>query len=289
MTLTLCMGLPGSGKSTWTREQVERHPDRYKRINRDDLRDMIDNGHWSKGREKWIKQAEQRLAALYLEAGFHVIIDDCNLAPTARAMWQEFALKQGVALHIQDFTEVPLETCIERDLKRLKSVGEREIRKMYRQFIEQPVAPPVYNPELADGIICDLDGTLALLHGRNPYDAADCEQDLLNEPVADIVRSFIARAFTVIFTTGRSEKDREPTLRWLQTHGFDVSYGSSRLLYMRAEGDGRPDEVIKQEIYEQYIAGCYNIHLVLDDRSKVVNLWRRSLGLICFQVAEGDF
>src|SRR5512135_3110256 len=39
-------------------------------------------------------------------------------------------------------------------------------------------------------IICDLDGTLALLNGRSPYDASMCLDDGLNVPIAHIVRTY---------------------------------------------------------------------------------------------------
>ena len=57
---------------------------------------------------------------------------------------------------------------------------------------------------------------------------------------------------------------------------------------MRQAGDNRDDRIVKREIYEREIKGRYNVRFVLDDRNKVVALWR-DLGLPCFQVADGDF
>ena len=57
---------------------------------------------------------------------------------------------------------------------------------------------------------------------------------------------------------------------------------------MRSTGDHRNDAIVKQELYEQEIAGKYNVDFCVDDRDRVVDLWR-SLGLTCFQVAEGWF
>jgi predicted kinase len=42
---------------------------------------------------------------------------------------------------MQDFTDVPLATCIERDRQRPASVGEGVIRTMHRQFLAGPVEP----------------------------------------------------------------------------------------------------------------------------------------------------
>jgi len=43
-----------------------------------------------------------------------------------------------------------------------------------------------------------------------------------------------------------------------------------------------------KEIFDNHIAPKYNISYVLDDRDRVVDMWR-SLGLTCFQVDWGNF
>jgi hypothetical protein len=57
---------------------------------------------------------------------------------------------------------------------------------------------------------------------------------------------------------------------------------------MRKTGDSRKDSVVKDELYQEYVAGKYNVFLVLDDRSSVVEFWR-SKGFPCWQVNPGDF
>jgi hypothetical protein len=134
---------------------------------------------------------------------------------------------------------------------------------------------------LPSAIICDLDGTLALLNGRSPYDASTCENDILNEPVAEVLRSFDKT--TIIFMSGRFDTHRAETERWLVHHGFHF-----QLLYMRKAGDMRKDSTMKRELFDEHVRGKYFVRFVLDDRDSVVELWR-SLGLTCFQVAEGNF
>lgn len=41
--------------------------------------------------------------------------------------------------------------------------------------------------DLPKAILCDLDGTLALLQKRNPYDASVAENDLVNYPISNIL------------------------------------------------------------------------------------------------------
>lgn len=57
---------------------------------------------------------------------------------------------------------------------------------------------------------------------------------------------------------------------------------------MRKNNDFRPDEEIKKEIYFDKIINNYNILFILDDRAKVVKMWRE-LKLTCLQVDDGDF
>ena len=276
-------GLPASGKSTWAREQVEQYPGRYKIISKDSLRAMLDCGKWSKGNEQFILKTRNMLILLALEEGYHVLVDDTNLHPKHLEAIREL-VKGKAEVEVKDFTDVPLETCIERDRHRPNYVGEQVIRRMYRDFLH-PSLPqaPVYVEGLPSAIICDLDGTLALFNGRNPYDAAKCEEDIVNGPVLDILGKYANHGCYIILVSGRKEEHRPQTERWLAKHL--ISYHA---LYMRPTDDNRKDSIIKREIYEQHIQCRYNITFVIDDRTQVVQVWR-ALGLTCFQVAEGDY
>lgn len=57
---------------------------------------------------------------------------------------------------------------------------------------------------------------------------------------------------------------------------------------MRQNNDFRSDEIIKKEIYDNNIKNNFDIFFILDDRTKVVNIWR-SFGLICLQVNNYDY
>ena len=142
--------------------------------------------------------------------------------------------------------------------------------------------------ELPQAIICDLDGTLALLNGRSPYDASTCEQDILNRPVADIVRRYLIDPnVRVFFVSGREDKYKRQTKNFIELHFKDISNLDYTLL-MRKAGDYRKDAEIKKEIYDKYINKKYEVLFVLDDRDQVVKFWR-SEGLTCLQVDYGNF
>ncbi len=277
-------GLPASGKSTAARKLLDENPGKYKRINKDDLRAMLDNGHFSRSNEKFVLKMRDLMILQALDEGKHVIIDDTNIHPKHAQRISEL-VKGQAEVEVIDFMHVDVETCIARDLARPHSVGERVIRRMWKEYLGFTQPKLTQDTTLPRAIICDLDGTLALLNGRSPYDATHCDADLLNEPVAAIVRRFQETGHEIIFLSGREDKFREPTLRFLTQHlGAEFPYQ----LIMRASGDMRKDAVIKQELLEREIVPGWCVDFVLDDRNQVVDMWR-GLGLTCMQVDYGDF
>jgi histidinol phosphatase-like enzyme len=140
------------------------------------------------------------------------------------------------------------------------------------------------NPNLPKAIICDLDGTLCLMNGRNPFNASNCDEDLLNEPVANLLKNYHQLGYKILLVSGREDRFKDPTLRFLEKHNitFDA-------LYMRKSKDQRKDSLIKTEIYNDFIKTKYFVEFVLDDRNQVVDMWRKELKLPCFQVFYGDF
>ena len=154
---------------------------------------------------------------------------------------------------------------------------------MYNQFVRsQQIAPIVYNPALADAIIVDMDGTLAIIGDRSPYDVSRCDLDLPNLPVLETVQKW-QDSKVIIIMSGRTDDGKAITEAWLHKHGIKYQH-----IYMREAQDTRKDSIVKQELYQKYVQDKYNISFALDDRQQVVDMWR-SLGMTVFQVAEGDF
>jgi Predicted kinase len=203
--IIMTLGLPGSGKSTWAKQYQAEHPETV-RVNKDELRAMLHNGKHSNGRENFVLQVRDFVVDQALANGHDVIVDDTNFHPKHRQRMEEIAAKHGATVEVKDFTDVPLEICIERDLHRANSVGERVIRQMYRQYVEVN-AKIERNPYVPDAILCDLDGTLALFGDANPYDR-DVTKDKVNQAVRNILW-FCAE--NVILLSGRTEAAREQT------------------------------------------------------------------------------
>ncbi len=293
-------GLPASGKSTYARKLLDENPGTYKRLNKDELRVMLDNNHHTTHNEKFIEKVRDLMLIEALLDGKHVIVDDTNLSDRPVERIKNVVRKfntdhnQQVQVEIKEMN-VSLEECLERDKSRDKKVGDEVILKMHRQHIlkDNSVEPkhdkkhPTYrtqDPSLPKAIICDLDGTLCLMNGRSPFDASRCDEDLPNIPVVNMVRHYHQLGYKIILASGREDTFKPQTMTWLERYG--ISYDR---LIMRVTGDYRKDAIIKKEIFSNHIEGKYFVELVLDDRNQVVDLWRNDLQLPCFQVFYGDF
>lgn len=133
-------------------------------------------------------------------------------------------------------------------------------------------------------VIFDLDGTLALNTGRDPYDWTKVEQDIVNQPIAMLYNMFnVDPQITIFFATARSEEAYEPTTAWLEKN-LQVNW-DKHVLLMRETKDFRPDNEVKKDFYSKYIEPDYDVLMVFEDHDRVVDMYR-SLGLTCLQVGD---
>jgi len=149
-------------------------------------------------------------------------------------------------------------------------------------------------------IIIDLDGTLCNNEHRQHFMTGPKKDwknfyynipwDKPNEWCLEIVNKFIEAGYFILFVTGREFKQciKLDTLRWLRDHDLKPKEDSNIQIFARKEGDFRSDDIVKKEIYFDNIASQYEILFALDDRKRVVEMWR-SIGLTCLQCAEGNF
>lgn len=282
-------GLPASGKSTWAKEYCKDNPE-FIRLNKDDIREELGNPTWSSKFEEQVLSTQRSRGTSALEKGNSIIIDDTNFAEKHSIFWRSIANKLSLEFEERYF-DVDVEECIRRDKGREKRVGADVIRKMYKDHV-RPISIHTddryileQDPLLPRCIICDLDGTLAIHNGRNPYDENKIHTDKLNTHINGILSNYIFLGTKIIYLSGRNESARMNTENWLRAKHAD--YINSTLL-MRPNKDFRPDEIVKREIYEREIKDKYFVEFVLDDRDKVVKMWRE-IGLLCLQVYYGDF
>lgn len=287
LKIILCKGLPASGKSTFAINHCE-NTKSWKRINKDDIREKYSE-EWSPELEKKILNEERQLGISYLHAGYNLIVDDTNLHPKHEAYWREVASVNGWEFSIK-FFDVALDVCIERDSKRTKSVGAKVIKDMYYRYIHKKEEIKsdnrkimIQDHSLTKTVIVDIDGTLALMNNRSPFDYMAAGKDFPNVDLFRLIET-LAKDSKIILLSGREETSREVTENWLKKYGFP----KWEMLLMRAEKDYRPDDVIKKELFDTHIKDKYYIMAVFDDRDKVVKMWR-DMGLLCLQVYYGDF
>ena len=300
--LLILVGAPGSGKSTFARYFL-RTEDNWIRVNRDDFRLMQfgDSLMIPFYEERISKMVEASVLTL-LKSDTNVIIDATNTSlRTIQDMIHTYTEYADISFKVFD---LPVDELVKRCDKRYeetgkfisKSVVERNVANLKHTLEKFDFAPiprkvqvattsyATQDKNLPKAVICDLDGTLSLLNGRDPYNAATCDNDLLNEPVAAVLKMAKQQGYQVILLSGREDKFREPTVRFLDKHqiGYD-------LLLMRTSNDFRKDNIIKRELFEGEIQGKYFVVFLLDDRNQVVDMWRKDLHLPCFQVNYGDF
>ena len=276
----LTKGLPGSGKSYWAKSMLDKFPGKYKIVCKDDIRAMLDNGRFSHANERFVVKIRNMIISQILQNGQSVIAADTNLNDVHELDIRKL-VDDSAEVKIQDFTKVPLEVCIENDLKRFTSVGEAVIRGMYMQYLHEYPAPQ--DSKLPRALVVDLDGTLAIHRGRSPYEFERCGEDEVNPAVLSVLHRFKS-THTIIFLSGRDDSCRKLTEDWLE---FKAGIKVDKL-YMRTTKDSRKDSIVKSELYENFIKDKYHVDFVLDDRDQVVAMWRR-LGISTFQVNYGAF
>src|SRR5690349_9542591 len=295
--LLITRGLPASGKTTFARKLQPQ----VVRVNRDDLRRMLHGERlFTQRAEAQVTQAQRAAVEALLRAHADVIVDDTNLRAKTVREWAELAARHGATFEVHDFTDVPLEECLRRDAERPEDVrvGEAGIRRMHDRYLAgrnlplpvpfvEPGGPGVVyrpDPELPEAVLVDIDGTVALMTGRSPYDWSRVGEDAPNPAVIAAVRAMHAAGNAIVFCSGRDAECREETEAWLELF-VGVPYEA---LFMRPAGDSRKDSIVKREIFDQQIRDRWRVVGVFDDRQQVVRMWR-ALGLTVFQVAEGDF
>lgn len=288
-------GLPASGKSTWAISEYQRDPGNTILVSRDDIRKMI--GCFpigDKDQENLVSKIQDDIIVRGIKEGKDVIVHDTNLNKKSPTRIKKL-FDGDVEFLIADFTNVPVDVCIERDAERDNSVGEAVIKNMARQlqkpwrltpeFMNDVKLSPKYHAKAGTpkAIVVDIDGTLARHDHRSPYNYAMLYTDGVHVHIANLVFHYWNAGYEIIIMSGRPDTYRAETEQWLADN--DIEYHQ---LHMRAGDDRRNDSDVKQELFDKHVRDSYRVDLWLDDRDRVVRRMRK-LGINVIQVAEGDF
>ena len=302
MIIYITIGISGSGKSSFTHEKWLENPTKTVIINRDKIRELLFGFTESSVKEYYqradLNKLEKEVTKYENLLIKEAIADDKNVYIDATHL--DFRYIERFKFFNQHVTllwfTIPLEDAIERDKNRSRSVGEEVIKKQhhkYKEIMSSFEDDPsrfmfektaiIQDENLPRAVVVDLDGTIAHIKDRNPYEWHRVGEDTVDLAVKCVVAALDKDSkTTVIFCSGRDEVCKKETLAWLNKHDI-----KNECLLMRPKGDMRPDWVVKEEMWRD-IASRFNVQFLVDDRMQVVDR-ARSLGLKVFQVEYNNF
>lgn len=302
----LTVGGIACGKSTWAKEEVRKDPEGTARINRDDLRNMINGYVLSDTNEKFITKVRNDALIAALKSGRNVIMDETNLNRRNFDDVCKIVKSLNVDCIVMEKSfYVDLDVALERNSKRegTARIPDDVVEKFYKkaggkqhQFYksrvetfhkngtgsERFVEPMVQNENLEKCAIFDLDGTMCNISHRNPYDASNCDKDSPNQHVVDLCKLLFDNGYKIFFFSGREDAYRDLTSTWL-----DVYFAQKYELYMRETDNKEDDRLLKERLFTTHVKDKYNCKLWVDDRLRVCK-FIHDAGLPLFRVGDPE-
>lgn len=273
MKAIITVGISASGKTTYAKSL----DNSWVNVNRDDLRFSLtsatdwSNYKYKKSTESMITEVQKSMVVQARDLGKNVIISDTNLNPKTLEMWDTLLKDLGYEVQVKHFP-IKLEEAWKRDAGRIRGVGHSVIYQQWLRYSklygEVDTPTPITTEYRPKAVIFDVDGTLAQMNGRSPFDWHRVKEDTLRKEVYDMCVGYLSEGYHILIVTGRDGCCYNDTVEWLDKH-----YVPYQKVYSRAEGDTRPDTVIKKEIYDNYIKDSYDVRACVDDRPCMVRLW----------------
>lgn len=289
----MLVGPPGSGKSTFAKDQIQ---------NRGDL--GIRCAYVNQDLHGRFQHMENFREAIRL--GKDIICDRMNFNKVQRNGYIDQARAAGYEVEIHVFHE-PYAVCLERAKNRVdhptikdEETANKAIGFFFRSYerVEDHEADKIvrHYPEgdKPSALVVDLDGTLCNIEHRLHHVRMEgkkknwmafmdgIKDDKLNKWCAEILHT-LGGSHARILCSGRSENERTATLSWLNKQ--EIAFDN---LFMRQSGDSRQDAIVKEIILDFEILTRYTPYFMIDDRAQVVAMWRKR-GFVCLACAEGNF
>jgi predicted kinase len=277
--IILTIGASSSGKTYWAEDFVKNNSN-WVNINRDEIRFILfTNGIRSWERYKFNKTNENRVTEVQEQLAYDavitnddVIISDTNLSEKVRQKWKDWAFAFGYEYEEKIFHE-SWETLVKRNAQREGGLSESLLWDQYLRFERQfgNILPYADEEGLRDTVIVDIDGTIASKGDRSPFDWVKVSEDSPRDVILAMVESLGKKYEHVTFLSGRDGICYQQTKDWIDFFLDDTYFEWD--LYMRQVGDTRKDWVIKDELYETFVKGQYNVKAVFDDRLQMIRHW----------------
>jgi hypothetical protein len=259
---------------------------------------MMYGVQYKEGGGDLLDKVRRNLVDLMMQNHMNIIVDNTNLHPKQKVYYTDVVEEwNAVEMHklngilyeleVKDFTNVSVAECIKRNRERPHPVPDKVIYGMYNSYLKKEVPPLIQNPALPHAIVVDLDGTMALMTDRSPYEMSKVYGDVLNGPVATLVETMYKAGVKLFFISGRDECARAETVRWLRDKAH-LSPGEYEL-YLRPDNDPRKDTQFKKDIWEEHLKDKYFVEFWIEDRWRMADAVRNELGIMCLQCADGHF
>lgn len=277
MKAIICVGPPACGKTTFAEEYKRENPHTMI-VCRDDIRRSLFNfGPWgqyksTRAKEKQVTKEHRELIRCSAGLRYDVIIADTNLNPGRNKNLEEYLDGFGFDIEYK-FFDVLYETLLKRDLMRDYPVGQQVIYRMWKQYQENFGVNGIYHPDtsLPKAVIFDVDGTLASMDHRGPFDWSNVKSDNVREEVRNILIGYRNLGYTIIIMSGRDGICRKDTEEWMEDNGIVYDH-----FFVRPEGNTEKDSIIKRRMFfENHLDTRYNIVTVVDDRPQMIREWYR--------------
>lgn len=150
-----------------------------------------------------------------------------------------------------------------------------------KHFVDPRFHPDFYiDGKLAlnpDGKCCDPSGNPFKPHWKAFFEA--CDKD---KPILPVINFMLRADLSYEIWSGRCESVRKKTEDWICQFMHRSEMPNIR---MRPIGNSTPDQMLKERWLDEAFVDGKKIDFVIDDRPKVVRMWRRR-GIFVFDVNQ---
>lgn len=286
MRAVLLVGISGCGKSTFTSTLFGKDDPDWRIISSDVFRKQLVS--YDKTKSFWTqyrfdKQIEKEVKRLTEEAiseaallGINIVLDNTHLNPNTLKHNIELCESVGYKTEVINLNPtLDINFYLKRNKGRQDELNSQVINDQYVMAFKNN--PETFQEQFKQDTkpvvtIVDIDGTVAQMHNRTPFQYTHVLNDLPRTHVINVIKALYEtkRVDKIIFLSGRESVCYEDTMQWLVNQGFEQHTFN---LFMRVKRDARKDWIIKDEIYKSCIKPFYDVQYVFDDRNQMIDYW----------------